>query len=98
MRWLRVLHGADNYFAALSLLGLRRCRAVCNVIIETETQPENMTMEYTIAQLEAGLADAKAEYKNAKAVEAAYPCVEHFFNIQNARARIKRINTLIKAA
>ena len=55
-------------------------------------------MEYTIAQLEAGLADAKAEYKNAKAVNATYPSVEAFFNVENTYARIKRINALIKAA
>ena len=66
-------------------------------IVQKQKQREN-DMEYTIAQLEAGLADAKAEYKNAKAVNATYPSVEAFFNVENTRARIKRINTLIKAA
>ena len=55
-------------------------------------------MEYTIAQLEAGLADARAEYKNAKELNNSYPSVEHFFDVTCARDRIKRINVMIAEA
>ena len=66
-------------------------------VLRKQTQRKK-TMTYTIAQLEAGLADAKAEYKNAKAVNATYPSVEAFFNVENTYARIKRINTMIAEA
>ena len=55
-------------------------------------------MEYTIAQLEAGLADARFEYVNARKLNDAHPSVENFQNVRCARARIERINVMIAEA
>lgn len=53
-------------------------------------------INYTDSQLQNGLADARAEYRNARDVNRAYPSVDSWYNLQNAVARIRRVQTMIE--
>jgi hypothetical protein len=54
-------------------------------------------MEYTTAQLKAGLSNAKAEYKISKSIQAQYPSDENLHHCKTTYARIERIKALIEA-
>jgi len=66
-------------------------------IVETETK-ETIIMEYTIAQLNAGLSNAMAEYRTAKNLFAKIPTEDNLHHCERTHARVERINVMIAAA
>jgi len=55
-------------------------------------------MEYTIAQLNAGLSNAMAEYRTAKNLFAKIPTEDNLHHCNRTHARVERINVMIAAA